>query len=163
MILFCLLATGPKVYAQTQNTAEATVAVGLRVVVQRNLRFGVISVGNSAGSVTISPSGERTSTGAGIVLLGTDYWEAIFELQGEPWAQYDIALPSNVDITRVGGTETMRVGSWRSYPWDNWLAEFRTLNSSGAATVNVGATLHVGPNQTPGLYIGNFEVTFSYN
>jgi hypothetical protein len=37
-----------------------------------------------------------------------------------------------------------------------------TTNSSGALTLDVGATLHVGANQTAGSYAGTYTMTVSY-
>jgi Domain of unknown function (DUF4402) len=37
-----------------------------------------------------------------------------------------------------------------------------TLSGGGTQSIRIGATLIVGPNQTPGAYSGAFSVTVNY-
>jgi hypothetical protein len=120
------------------------------------LEFGQIGVSSSAGTVTVSTAGVRSSLG-GVTLAGaTPVTPASFEVVGEPDGTYTVTLPVSTAI--VFGAESMTVDTFASLP-----ATTGTLNGEGADVLVVGATLHVGANQAAGLYAGSFDVTVLYN
>ena len=159
-IVLCSISFGwAQSTADATNTANATVASSITATAGQTLEFGSMTVGASGGTVTVDPSGTRTSTGADLQPFGIGYRAATFDVSGSANYTYAITLPGSVTITNTGGTgETMTVDSWTSTPSGNG-----TLDGTGNQTVQVGATLNVGANQAVGTYSGTFTVTFAYN
>jgi hypothetical protein len=148
--------------AQTSSateTANATANIVQPLQINKivDLDFGDIAAGTAIGTVTIdATTGNRTSTG-GVTLIATnDGNEANFEIQGYANATFSIALPTSIIIS--SGSDDMTVDNFVSS-----LGAAGTLDALGEADLNVGADLHVDANQTPGLYIGTFDVTVAYN
>ncbi len=77
-------------------------------------------------------------------------------------------LATPITLTRVGGTQTMQVGTFviGSAPTTVILTttpqRFRITSATGIFNFNVGATLTVGPNQRDGNYAGNFTIILNY-
>ncbi|MBD3374524.1 DUF4402 domain-containing protein [candidate division KSB1 bacterium] len=152
------------IFAQTLNTSRATIGNALVAIAAQDLNFGSFTVGNSGGSITIDPeTGMRSVMGAELHTIGGGYHPALFQLSGQRNAHYDVVMPGTVLLQRQGGTETMQVDTWTSFPLWNRAHGHRKLDKNGAADFSVGGTLHVNPNQSPGTYSGSFTITFTYN
>lgn len=121
------------------------------------LDFGTITRSTSVGYITVTPNGDRTTTGGASVLSSSDFSAAPFSVSGDADAAFSITLPADgtVELTRTGGTEKMAVNG---FVHNSTL----TLSSSGTETFSVGATLTVGASQVPGEYKGSFSVTVAY-
>jgi hypothetical protein len=158
-VVLLLLCLSPTIYAQSigTNTAEAVIAEALTATAGTTLNFGALIPSGTAGTVRIATDGSRTPS-AEVTALTSTFTAATFDITGTPNLQYSIALPAagTVQITDGGGN-AMDVDNWESDP-----ATFGTLDSGGAETVNVGATLYVGASQPAGSYSGSFSVTFNY-
>src|SRR5205085_4984881 len=113
-------------------------------------------------TVVLSPAGVRTSTG-GVVIppSGPGFSAADFYVQGSPGATYDITIPasvvlknlSNNTITMVADNLTTTVGGTGTLD-----------NVTGDQNFQLGATLNVAANQTPGQYVSDFfQVVVNYN
>ena len=127
----------------------------------RDLNFGTAVVGPTGGTITIAPAGLTASTGSVILQPSSPPTSGEFQMSitpaGEPSAlgfqtqqiaddrHVSLLLPHEVYITKVGGTDTFLV--------DNWLYTIDNDN------INVGATLHVTPDHSPGPYLGEYLVT----
>jgi len=127
-----------------------------------DMNFGNIAVSvTSGGTVTLVPSGTRTTGGAGGVTLpataGT-VAAASFTVSGNASYTYAISLPSAVTIN--SGTHSMTVSGFSSTP-----ASTGTLGTGGTQNVTVGAVLNVGAGQSPGTYTNSsgVPVTVNYN
>lgn len=118
-----------------------------------DLRFGSFITGSTPGTVTISPTGMRTATG-GVTLLPTEPGRpATFVIRGKPYAPYLLDLPPEVSIHQDG--HELRIDQFKPHPDRGILSgEF----PQGRQIVQVGATLHVKPNQRSGAYQFRFEV-----
>ena len=164
------LLTAIAMIAFTANSfaqVEAFVATSANVITPITIEgVNVLSFGDivgtvAGGTVTVSTAGERTSIGDGLLIATTGTVSAAsFTVTGEAEYGFDITLPAApFDVSNVGDTESMAVGTFISNPDASG-----TLNS-GTETVNVGATLTVGANQAAGLYSNNegMAITVQYN
>ena len=121
----------------------------LTIVTVADVEFGTFD-GTTAGSVTVTPSGSRTSTGPVLVggtvnaaafdvtssIAGCDYWPVRIQIQGVP-----------TDLTGPG--TTMPSDVYISSP----TGPFTLSPTPGTPTrINVGATLTTNPAQTSGYY-----------
>lgn len=119
-----------------------------------NLGFGDVVAGTTAGTVVMTPTGGRTSTGG--VTLGATASSAAgkFSLTGESGADFAVTVsPTTLSLTGPG--TAMTVDTWSVTPSSGTL-------SSGAQTIAVGGTLHVGAKQTSGSYSGIFTISTNY-
>lgn len=121
-----------------------------------NLGFGKVVATATAGTVTVAPSGSRSAAGG--VALGNAMGAspASFTVTGEPNTAYSITLPSAVALS--AGASSMTADGFTSTPSGEG-----NLGPSGTQTIAVGATLHVGAQQSPAFYSGTYLVVVSYN
>lgn len=132
----------------------------LQVFNAQGLGFGSFYVGSTGGTVVISPTGGRTTTGSVLGLMSDPGMPAIFNLQLVPGRLVHIQFDASATLTRMGGSETMIIDNFLSdKPGNNF------VTSSGHPFVNpvqVGATLNVGniAANPAGNYQGMFSVTF---
>lgn len=126
-----------------------------------DMNFGTIAISTSTGTVILSTSGSRTTTG-GVFLpsfTGT-VTAAQFTVSGEPNYTYAITLPADFTLYESGvGPASMIVTAFTSIP-----SATGTL-IAGTETVLVGATLNAGASQTAGSYTNatGFDVIVNYN
>ena len=125
----------------------------------RGLDFGRF-VAAGGGSVTLSPAGLRTRSGAVVLLTSPNAGQAVFNVSrnGSAGANraVSITLPANGSTRLTSGANSMAVGSFFSSP--------ATLPSipNGGTTLAIGATLSVAPNQAPGTYSGSFSLIVNF-
>ncbi|MFQ5618409.1 MAG: DUF4402 domain-containing protein [Rhodospirillales bacterium] len=131
----------------------ATILEPISISSSADLDFGTMLTTGTAGTVTVTPAGARSSVN--VDLFGGIPSAASFDVTGEPGAAYAITLPSSATLTSGGNTMTVD-----TYTHDAGAAP--TL-PGGSDTFNVGATLNVGGAQAPGTYSGTFDVTVNYN
>lgn len=151
-------------FGQSSATASAsgTIVTPIAIAKTVDMNFGNIAVQTSTGgTVVLTPAGVRSAT-AGVTAsatMGGTITAASFDVTGQGNYTYSITLPSTHTVKRNSGTETMTVGTFTSTP-----SATGTL-SSGAQTLNVGATLTVGAGQVAGTYTSEtpFTVTVNYN
>ena len=149
---------GPGIQTVAVPYVTAKIVQPIQINRLSDLEFGDIAAGTSSnGTVIIDPNGNRTSTG-GVVLMTvtTNYNAASFTVNGYPNAAFSIVLPSSIDI--YSNSYSMLINNFTS----NIGATVSVLNALGQANINVGATLNVDNNQSPGLYSGSFDVTVAY-
>ncbi len=146
--------------ASATATASATITTPISLTNAGDMKFGNIVATATAGTVTLAPAGTNTYS-AGVSAYGVPgtISAAQFTVGGSPSATYAITLPAAL-ITVTSGANTMNVDTWTSSPTPTG-----TLNGSGAQTISVGATLHVGSSQAPGAYLSGtpFSVSVNYN
>ncbi len=156
---FCLFSAGIAAADTTSSSASAEIVSAIAITNTAGLNFGQIAPSGTAGTVTISTAGVRSSLGG--VTLGNQVAVAAssFDITGAPNNTYSITLPADSTVTLTSGASpAMAVDSFISDPLTTG-----TLNGSGAETLLVGATLSVGVNQPNGTYTGTFNVTVAYN
>jgi type 1 fimbria pilin len=130
-------------------------AAGFSLKNSQDLAFGTFVAG-SGGSVTVSLSGARSSSGGVLLLSLSGGTAAQFDILGPKNKSYAVTLPADgvVTITRTGGG-SMAVNSF--------VSNISALNSGSDPALKVGATLAVGASQAVGNYSGTFTVTLVYN
>ena len=123
------------------------------------LRFGAFFATTSGGTVSVSPTGVRTSTGSVILAnFGYVFGPASFDIVAAPGTQITLLNGPSVTLTgSAGGSVTLALGS--SSPSSPFVT---TAIPPAVNTVNVGGTLTVGSSvaSPPGAYSGSFYLTF---
>ncbi len=153
-----LVALGPShARADTATaTASAEVAQAIQVAVNTNMDFGRLAPTGTAGTVDLATDGSRTATNVDLLGGGT-VSAAVFDVTGAANEAYSITLPASTTLADGAGN-SMSVDTFAHDAGSS-----PSLNGAGSDQFNVGATLHVGANQTAGTYTGTFDVTVSYN
>ncbi len=165
-MLSAALPTAAWAQAATQKgDAQVGVVTPLSFIKTEDLSFGQIFASSNAGTVTISPTGTRTTTG-GITLFGTTHEPAEFAGLGTTNQRIQVSLGSNAIWINGPGprmrVRTFVIGSTPTAVLTTTPRVFRIASASGAFVFPVGATLEVGANQTPGTYTGNWTITLNY-
>jgi hypothetical protein len=145
--------------ANAGGSATATVIRPNSLVNTASLSFGDIAVGQTGGTVSVSPSGVVTTTG-GVVHQGGTVSAARFVGMTD-WFPFWVTIhqpPASITLTRVGGGATMTVDTL-SVSGGTGL-RLVPLNSIFAFTV--GGRLLVSGGQLPGTYSGTFTMTVDY-
>ena len=127
------------------------IAAPISISAGASMDFGTMTPTGTAGTVTVTPAGVRTSVN--VDLFGGTPAAASFSVTGEPGQAYFITLPSSTTLTSGGNTMTV----------DTFTDAGATPTLVGGSdTFNVGATLNVGGAQAAGTYSGTFPVTVNY-
>lgn len=142
----------------TVNTTAAVVRT-LSITSATDLSFGTFAAGNSAGTVSVSATGNRTATGGVTLVSASTGSQATISLSGTPSTSYSVSLPATVQLTASGGSATMSIGSFTT----TLNALQGSLNASGTGSFGIGGTLSVAANQAVATYTGSFTVTLNYN
>ena len=135
-----------------------TAQEGLTIGAVRSLSFGSL-VADGGGSVTVSPTGQRTAGGSVILIPSAPGHAADFSLQGDPDATFYIDLPADGSVKLTGSGTDLSLTGFTSEP----AGAGGQLNSGGTVDLSVGATLEVGSGQSQGEYSGSFTVIVNYN
>jgi hypothetical protein len=154
---------------QATGQAAADIVEPLSLIKTRDLDFGRLIAGTTAGTAVISIAGARTTTGGTTAAGGTPQ-AAEFAGFGRRTQQITISFGApSIQIVRSGGTETMTVDTFTigasAAGGLNQLGNsgrWRITSATGIFTFPVGATLRVGANQAGGNYAGTFSVTVVY-
>lgn len=160
VILFLLKYTAPahaNSHAPCKDGTPPPCSAGtpIAVSVTQNMAFGTLAPDVLiSGTAVIDPStGIKTITG-GVFDFGGVHNPAIFAVAGKKNTAFTITLPGS--ITLDSGGNSMTLNTFTSNP------AVGLLDSAGAATITVGATLQVGANQATGSYTGLFDITVNY-
>jgi Domain of unknown function (DUF4402) len=151
--------------APTTGDAQIAVVTPLSFIQVENLDFGRVISGTTAGTVTISTTNVRTSTG-GVVPVGSDYQFAKFAGRGTQNQRVNIQLAPAV-VPLLGPGLPMTVTNLTIGP-DGTLNQlgaspnYRIVAANGIFWFNVGGRLNVGANQAAGYYSGTFTATLVY-
>ena len=157
--------------AQTSSTVTGTTS-GAKLIVPMVLtqtavmHFGTVNVlAGAGGTVALSTANVRSVVG-GVALsvvapLSTN---AAYNVTGTLSTTFAIVLPATITVTRVGGAQTMTIGTLvarcASTGADGLIG---TLSALGADNFTVGGTLTVAAAQVSGVYAGTFNVSVDYN
>lgn len=150
-----------KTYAQISPTDSIPPdPASIAVYTVQSLHFGSFTQGAVGGSVILSPTGSRTSTGDVVLLnMGSSSHESIFEVEAIAGTVISIMNGPNATLTGSnGGTMSMVIGtSSPSMPLS------LTVQPPTRTQVRIGGTLIVGApaSNPPGTYSGTFYVTFN--
>ena len=155
-----LLTAAPALAAPVSARGKAQLVAlhPLTLVRKGDLDFGMITR-TAAGTAVINPDTNIMTTTGGVAALGGLPTAATFVGAAGSASVVIIRLPrAPLFITRVGGTETMRVDNWTLQGG----TDKRTLARQESFEFRVGATLNVGAAQLEGTYVGTFDVTVQY-
>lgn len=147
-----------------EGNAGAVIINGLRVIKRQDLDFGVIAPSLlEPGTVKTNRGRNKDSVcGATLICLAPGN-RARFTVIGEGARVVTISDPGSIWISDGLGNQMMvdsftGAGSGNNTDWRGW----QRLRDSGISRFNVGATLHVNPNQPVGTYVGQFTLNFEY-
>lgn len=142
----------------------AIVINGLSVTNYQDLYFGVIAPSLTEFGIVQVKRGSNNNSVCDVNLVclqnGT---RARYKVVGTPRLYVNISDPGSITVSDGSGN-TMTVdtftgaGSGNDTAWRGW----QRLRSTGISRFNVGANLHVKPNQPPGHYTGTFVVSVDY-
>jgi len=162
MIIMIAVTTGAMAQESATASSSATIVAPIGIAQAADMNFGNVAT-NDAGGTVIMTTGGSTSLTGGVTLpadTGT-VAAAAFDVTGEADYTYTIALPSGAITLQddAGTPNEMTVDTFVSDP------DTTGALTSGAQTVNVGATLNVAGGQTAGVYTNttNLTVTVNYN
>lgn len=140
-----------------QATATAVVLLPLTMVKLEDMDFGDLST-TGAGTAVLDPNAATLTTTGPVSSLGGSPHCAEFTGAAGSASVVNIKVPNSpITLTRVGGTETMKVSNFTVQGQSK-----RALAKAASFTFRVGGTLAVAAGQTEGLYVGTFNVTVQY-
>ncbi|QQL49132.1 DUF4402 domain-containing protein [Mucilaginibacter ginkgonis] len=149
MLMLCALIS----FAQPQKPPRP---IKVTIGNAQGLQFGAFSQTGSGGTVQVTSTGSRSSSGSIILLnLGYTYAPAIYNIDSEPGVVVTIVNGSDVTLTGSGGgTMSLHLGS--STP----TSPFVVPRTPSPYPVYIGGTLTVNTGSVPGNYTGSFNITF---
>lgn len=154
-----MFASGSNAYA-AEGSATATIGTAISISENDlsdtggNLAFGHI-IPSTGGTVTITPAGVVTNTGALTLTTQLTKGPAEFNVTGDAGKTYDVTLDASTTISNGSGA-SMVVSALNH---DSGLA----LDGTGKSVIHVGGKLTVGEAQATGSYLGTFNISVAYN
>ena len=140
--------------AEGVATATATIVAPIAIDKKSDLTFASVSAHPmNSGTVVVGTTGGRIC-GKHLTCSGP-VSASSFEVVGEANLSFAITLPTSVTLS--SGTNNMTVDGFTSSPVTPGI-----LAGDGKASIFVGATLHVGPNQPFDVYSGSFIINIDY-
>ncbi|WP_230019721.1 DUF4402 domain-containing protein [Massilia sp. Bi118] len=125
----------------------------------RPIDFGRF-IARSGGTITVSPSGARSSTGAVLLLNSPSAGPAVLNVgkstNGITSKSVAITLPPNGSISMSSGSSSMPLSAFVTSP-----ATILTV-PDGGLTLSVGATMTVAANQPRGTYTGSIPLIVNF-
>jgi Domain of unknown function (DUF4402) len=163
-----LLGTSAAHAASATSNGEAVIVSTLSFFSVEDLEFGSIVAGTTSGTVVMNPNGTRTVSGGVTAASGLNQ-PSRFAGRGTVGQTVQISMvASPINITRVGGSETMQVSAFRVGTTTSAIListtplSFTIGSATGIFNFPVGATLTVNPNQAEGNYQGTFSIILNY-
>ena len=157
----CLSATAANA---ASGNGQSRTSINRSVTITKNadLHFGNFAAGTSQSRFRIEPEADTlTQLSGNAIPLGGTRTAASFTAIGRPLERVRITVNQNqIDLIRVGGTQTMRVDQFRLDGGNGTRNRF--LNAGGSVNYKVGGRLTIAPNQAGGAYVGSFNVTIDY-
>ncbi|ABC62680.1 DUF4402 domain-containing protein [Erythrobacter litoralis] len=151
--------------ASTQGSASVAIAEPLSITKVRDLDFGqIIPNGTGIARVRINSSNGNRSANANATLIGTRGDRATFTVVGEPRTQVNLSVAGPViSLSGPGATITVdRLRASRNNGGQRSLPRTFRIPRSGSMTIGFGGRLNAAPDQAPGIYSGDFELTVVY-
>lgn len=163
LILFLIgLSQAGKAQKAVVGKIKTEIVIPLSVEETESLDFGKL-IYVEGGRVTVSPRGERFTTGS-LRGFNNDYFgTGRFIITGSPNYMVTVTLPqgtSKLHSTTVSQELTVTDFTTDLPPGGEMIPQ-----ASGKLSVAIGATLYIGNQLTniAGVYYGNYEVVFAYN
>jgi hypothetical protein len=165
LLPFCIAIYFPFSVAQAapgSGKAQTTINQGVNITKNADLHFGDFAAGTSQSRFRMDPDlGVITQLNGNAVSLGGTRTAASFTAFGTPLQSVRMTVSQNqIELTRVNGTETMRVDQFR-FDGGNGTRN-RTLSASGTVEYKLGGRLTINPGQVGGAYVGTFNINIEY-
>lgn len=168
-----LMVVGMTTNVIAQSSATKTQEAGAKIVTaltlssDQRLDFGTMSIPNAQVDLVMSTiNATRTpSAPTAIALMAGTAKNARYQVTGTAGYNYTITLPGNeaVKISASGATD-MKVIDFKSLVGTNTTDGIHgTIGNDGTDSFVVGATLQLKSGQEVGVYVGNFDVTVTYD
>jgi hypothetical protein len=154
---------GPEATANATATAEVVEPLS---VACGPMHFGKLAPLHTATTVGLNAQGVPLDDPDNVVVPGTrnNAQPSNCTVNGEIGLSFGVTLPTATTLSN--GSESMALDTFTistdvdSDPLNRLLEDVGGIGSNG---FGVGATLHVGADQAPGLYTGTFVVSVQYN
>ncbi len=165
LLPFCAAMCFPLTVVQAASGSGQTriiVNQGVNISKNSELLFGDFTAGTTQSQFRMDPdSGSIIPISGNAVPLGGTQTAASFTAFGTPFETVRMTVSQNrIDLTRINGTETMRVDQFR-FDGGNGTRN-RTFNASGSIEYKLGGRLTINPNQVGGAYVGSFNISIDY-
>jgi Domain of unknown function (DUF4402) len=152
------LAVSTSAHAATQvGPARAITLRPLSIVKLRDLEFGRLVSGTTAGTVVIDPTNDARTTTGGVVAAGGIPQAAQFYTYATGNQTLQVTRGPLPVLNRAGGGATMNVTQLTLNG-----PVLRVIGTAGLLDLRVGGTLAVAANQMDGTYSGVFNITVTY-
>ncbi len=140
--------------AEAGARATVTIIAPIAIAKKSDLAFASVTAHpTNAGTVVVGTTGGRIC-GKQLICSGP-VAAGSFEVVGGANLGFSITLPTSVTLS--SGASSMTVDGFKSSP-----AAAGVLAGNGKASIFVGATLHVGPNQPLDVYSGSIIINIDY-
>jgi hypothetical protein len=154
---------GPDATANATATAEVVEPLS---VACGPMHFGKLAPLHTATTVGLNAQGVPLADPDNVVVPGTrdNAQPSNCTVHGETGLSFNVTLPITTNLTH--GSDSMVLDTFTISTDTDANALNRLLEDVGGVGTNgfgVGATLHVGADQAPGLYTGTFNVSVQYN
>lgn len=146
----------PALAASAVTTINVTVARFLTVTNTSTMEFGTVSVGSTAGAVTIGSDGKRYAVGGVTINPAENFAPAIFLIEGKPYENFVVKLPDKVEL-RDGRGNTIEVNQFKSS------IDSGALDANGLVEIKIGGQIDLDANQSTGDYSGTMVVELNYS
>jgi hypothetical protein len=145
------LPDGPRQAATASFTASARVVSGLGLSKTADLEMGAVTLGETAGSISVSSDDTSRRASGGVSTAASSYGAARFAVSGATAdaSRLRVSLPDRVVLSGGSGGETLTARGFTG----------RLVGSGAGLELVVGATVDVGARQSAGRYTGTFTVT----
>lgn len=158
VFIFTLVSNKAVSQSATANAiATIKIAEPFTIIKNVDLNFGTVSASTQTGTIILSTDGTTIVYGGAIIIDSSLITAASFGVFGPANSMFNITLPSYVEL-RNELNASMPLFEIKSNPNGTG-----TLDSTGKATVLVGASITVNASQAPGVYQGDIEVTVNLN
>ncbi len=134
------------------GTVQAVIKGAITATETQQMNFGTISSAATAGVVTMTAAGVRSSSSLSFY---NNSQAGIFNVTADPSTALTISFANG---TLSSGSNNMTLSNFTH----STSTGTDTTDSSGKLTLNVGADLNVGASQPSGSYSGTYNVTLSY-
>ena len=148
--------------ASGSGQSRITINQGVNITKNADLHFGNFAAGTIQSRFTIDPDNDAlTQLSGNAISLGGTRTAAWFSAYGTPLERVRMTVSQNqINLTRVGGSETMRVDQFRLNGGNGTRNRF--LNAAGSVDYKLGGRLTIGANQAGGAYVGTFDINIEY-
>jgi len=151
-------------FAQTSTaSASGSTTIVRPVTITKNadLAFGkIIRPATGSSAVAMTDASDTVSADNGGFAVGTGTSRAKYTIDGEGGQVVALTIPTEFDMTRSGGAETITVTLDADLGATTTLSS--TLGNAGTKALNIGGSFSVPSTTVSGLYSGSFDVVVAY-